>query len=194
MKEPIILIGGGGHCISCIDVIETHEKYAIAGIIDVKENIGKKVMGYDVIGADEDLAKLSKTYQNYLITLGQIRNPQRRMEIYGFLEKLQVNMPAIFSPYARVSRHAKVGRGTIIMHHALLNAGSVVGNNCIINSKALVEHDAVIGDHCHISTACVVNGGVKVGKGSFVGSGAVCREYVSIPEFSFIKANSIYKG
>ncbi len=35
MKE-IILVGGGGHCKSVIDVIEQEAKYKIAGIIDKK--------------------------------------------------------------------------------------------------------------------------------------------------------------
>jgi sugar O-acyltransferase (sialic acid O-acetyltransferase NeuD family) len=194
MKEPIILIGGGGHCKSCIDVIETQGKHSIAGIIDVKENIGKNVMGYDIIGSDDDLAEISKRNKNFLITIGQIRTVQRRIEIFENLEKLHLNMPIIISPFAYVSKHAVIGKGTIVMHHALINSGSVIGSNCIINNKALVEHDAEIADHCHISTACVINGGVKVGKGSFVGSAAVTKEYVSIPEYSFIKANSIYKG
>jgi len=33
MKSELILIGGGGHCKSCIDVIERQGKYRIAGII-----------------------------------------------------------------------------------------------------------------------------------------------------------------
>ena len=34
MKKNIILIGGGGHCKSCIDVIEAEDKFEIAGIVD----------------------------------------------------------------------------------------------------------------------------------------------------------------
>jgi len=33
MKEKIILIGGGGHCKSCIDVIEQEGRFIIAGIV-----------------------------------------------------------------------------------------------------------------------------------------------------------------
>ena len=39
MKEKIVLIGGGGHCHSVIDVIEQTNKYEIIGIVDTKENI-----------------------------------------------------------------------------------------------------------------------------------------------------------
>ena len=37
--KKIILIGAGGHCASCIDVIENEKKYEIIGLID---NIKKK--------------------------------------------------------------------------------------------------------------------------------------------------------
>ena len=36
--KKIILVGGGGHCKSCIDVIENENKYKIIGIIDKKKN------------------------------------------------------------------------------------------------------------------------------------------------------------
>jgi FlaA1/EpsC-like NDP-sugar epimerase len=55
MKQKIILIGGGGHCKSCIDVIEQEGKYTIAGVVDVKEKAGQTIMGYPFIGTDDDL-------------------------------------------------------------------------------------------------------------------------------------------
>ena len=38
MKE-IILIGAGGHAISCIDVIEESKKFKISGIVDNDKSI-----------------------------------------------------------------------------------------------------------------------------------------------------------
>jgi acetyltransferase-like isoleucine patch superfamily enzyme len=38
--KPLILIGGGGHCRSCIDVIETTDEWQIKGILDQSEKIG----------------------------------------------------------------------------------------------------------------------------------------------------------
>jgi sugar O-acyltransferase (sialic acid O-acetyltransferase NeuD family) len=193
MKEKIILIGGGGHCSSCVDVIEQEDRFAIAGIVDVPEKNRLNIWGYSVIGSDPDLAELIKTFPNVLITLGQIKSPTRRMELFNDLIQMGARFPVIQSPFAYVSPHAHVAEGSIVMHHALINAGARVGRNCIINTKALVEHDAVIEDHCHISTGAVVNGGVAIGSGSFFGSGAVSKEYTSIPANSFIKANSLYR-
>ena len=58
--QKIILIGGGGHCKSCIDVIEAEGKYDIAGILDMPEFVGEKILGYSIIGTDDDLPELSK--------------------------------------------------------------------------------------------------------------------------------------
>lgn len=190
MKEKIILIGGGGHCRSCIDVIEQGDRFTIAGIVDVPEKKQHNILGYSVVGSDADLAELIKTFPNVMITLGQIKSPIRRMELFNNLKQMGAHFPVIQSPLSYISSHAQVAEGTIVMHHALINAGANVGRNCIINTKALVEHDAVIEDHCHISTGAVVNGGVTIGSGSFFGSGAVSKEYTSIPANSFIKANS----
>jgi sugar O-acyltransferase (sialic acid O-acetyltransferase NeuD family) len=191
MKDSIILIGGGGHCRACIDVIEQEGRFTIAGIVDVPEKKQYNVLGYPVIGSDADLAKLIETFPNVLITLGHIKSPNRRMKLFNDLMQMGARLPVIQSPLSYISPHAHVAEGTIVMHHALINAGATVGRNCIINSKALVEHDAVIGDHCHISTGAIVNGGVTIGNGSFFGSGAVSKESTSIPANSFIKANSL---
>ena len=151
MKEKIILIGGGGHCKSCIDVIEQEGKYRIAGIVDVSEKLHQKVLGYEIIATDDDLPRLVNEYENFLITLGQIKSPEKRIRIFQTLKDLGAKLPVIISPLAYVSKHAEIGDGTIIMHHSLINAGAKIGSNCIINSKALIEHDAIIEDHCHIA-------------------------------------------
>ena len=191
MKEKIILIGGGGHCQSCIDVIEQEGRYTIDGIVDIPEKKHQTVLGYSVIGSDADLARLIKTCPNVLITLGQIKSPSRRKELFNELIQMGAHFPVIQSPLAYVSTHALVTEGTIVMHHALVNAGARVGRNCIINSKAIIEHDAVIEDHCHISTGAVVNGGVKIGSGSFLGSNAVCKEYIKIGENAVIGCGTV---
>lgn len=192
MREEILLIGGGGHCKSCIDVIELEGTYEIAGVIDKKELIGQKVLAYEIIASDHDLSGLTDI-RNVLITVGQIKSPQTRIRLFELAKKLEFSFPTIISPRAYVSKYAQVGEGTIIMHDALVNAGARVGANCIINSKALIEHDAVVEEHCHISTAAVINGGVRVRTGTFWGSGTVGKEYEQTKENDFIKAGSLFK-
>jgi len=189
--QNLILIGGGGHCKSCIDVIEQEGRFQIAGIVDLPEKLHQKILGYEIIATDDDLPRLVKEYENFLITLGQIKSPGKRIRIFQTLKESGAKLPVIISPLAYVSKHAEIEDGTIIMHHVLINAGAKIGSNCIINTKALIEHDAAIGDHCHIATSAVINGGVKVGSGTFFGSNAVCKEYIEIGENALIGCGAI---
>lgn len=193
MKPKILLIGGGGHCKSVIDVIEAEGTYTIAGIIDQKEFIGQKVLGYEIIGCDDDLEELFIHSKHAVITVGQIKSPDIRIKLFNTLKSIGYQLPAIISPFAYISKHSTIDEGTIIMHHALINVGVKIGRNCIINSKALIEHDATVEDHCHISTGAIVNGGTVVGQGTFFGSNAVSKEYAIVAEKSFIKAGSVVK-
>jgi sugar O-acyltransferase (sialic acid O-acetyltransferase NeuD family) len=192
MKE-IILIGGGGHCRSVIDVIEQEGQFKIVGIVDKTELLGTYVLGYSVIGNDLDLESLAKVHTYALVTVGQIESSVLRIKLFGLAIKAGFILPSIISPRAYVSKHAFLGEGTIIMHDALVNANATIGENCIINSKALIEHDSKILEHCHISTSVTINGGVTIGSGCFIGSGAITKDSVVIKKNSFIKAGSIVK-
>lgn len=188
MKPSLVLVGGGGHCRACIDVLEQEGRYSIAGIVDRPEKLGQEIFGYEIFATDDDLPSLAERYHHFLITVGQIKNPYKRKSLFLSLKELQTVLPAVISPLAYVSVHAKIGEGTIVMHHAVVNAGAEIGRNCIINSKGLVDHDAIIFDHCHISTGAVINGGVRIGEGTFMGSNSTCRENVEIGENCLIGA------
>jgi sugar O-acyltransferase (sialic acid O-acetyltransferase NeuD family) len=179
-KPGLILIGAGGHAHACIDVIEQHGGYQIAGLIGMPGEMHDQHLGYAVIGTDEDLPELAKTSHYALITLGQIKTPAHRVRLYRLAVALGFQLPTIIAPSAYVSRHATLGAGTIVMHGAVVNAGARVGNNCIINTRALLEHDATVADHCHISTGAILNGNIAIGSGSFIGSGSIIKEGLSL--------------
>jgi sugar O-acyltransferase (sialic acid O-acetyltransferase NeuD family) len=192
MKE-LLLIGGGGHCKSVIDVIEQEGNFKIVGIIDKSEFIGTNILGYPVIGDDSSLKSFKNKYSYAFITIGQIKSPEPRIILFNLLIKLGYSLPSIFSPRAYISKHAFVGRGVVVMHDAIINASASIGDNCIINTKALIEHDSKVNEHCHISTNATINGGVLIESGSFIGSGATIRESIKIKKNSFIKAGSLSK-
>lgn len=192
-KEKILLVGGGGHCKSIIDVIEQENRFEIAGIIDIPNLLGEKVLGYEIIGTDKDLKKFAKPYKYALITVGQITSVKLRIKLFTLLKEAGFILPVIISPRAYVSRFSTLDEGTVIMHDAFINSSVKVGKNCIINTKSIIEHDVIIEDNCHISTGAIINGTVQVGQGTFIGSNTTTRESIVIKENSFIKAGSVVK-
>lgn len=174
------MVGGGGHCHACIDVIESEQKHCITGIVLPTSGDHANVMGYPVIGTDEVLPALLAKTPNAFVTVGQIKSAAIRIKLFELLKSYGANLLIIQSPFSYRSKHAGVGEGTILMHGSVVYAGAQVGANCIINSQSLIEHDAEIADHCHISTGVKVNGGVRIGKGTFIGSGSIIKEGISL--------------
>ncbi len=187
----LILVGGGGHCVSCIDVIESEGRFAIVGYVKGSQDDSHQLLGYPALGTDTDLPTLVVTHGSALVTVGQIKTAETRARLYEQLVTLGAKLPVVLSCSAQISRHSTLGDGTIAMHGAVVNANVRVGCNCIINSQALIEHGTQVGDHCHISTGARINGDVVVGNGCFIGSGAVIKHGISIGENALIEAGQV---
>lgn len=191
MKKKLYLVGGGGHCKSVIDVVQSTDDYQIAGIVDKAALVDTSVVGIRVVATDEDLAALAGDNPSFLVTVGFIQSPQVRNRLFGYLQQLGAEMATVVSTQAVVSRYAQIGEGTVVMNGAQVNAAAIIGRNVIVNSKALVEHDAIVEDHCHISTGAIVNGECRVGASVFVGSNAVLAHGVSVVAGAIIGAGSV---
>ena len=189
--KPLILLGGGGHCKSVIDVAES-AGYTILGILDKPELLGTKVLGYEIIGTDEDIPQYVNKAE-FLITVGQIKSPAIRKKLAALVEQAGGQFATIIASDAYVSKYAKIGKGTVVMHKAVVNADACIGEHCIINTMANIEHEVKVGDFCHISTGVMVNGNCVIGDEVFIGSGSVLYNGISVENNAIIPAGSIVR-
>ncbi len=192
MKRPLILIGGGGHCKSVIEVAES-AGYEIKGILDMPDEVGKEVLpGHKVIGTDYEIPQYVEEC-DFIITVGFIKNPALRIKLYNKVKAAGGRLATIIASTAHVSKYAELGEGTVIMHQAFVNAGAKIGDNCIINTFVNIEHDAEVGNQCHISTGTMVNGECKIGESCFIGSQSVCANCIEIASDIIIGAGSVVR-
>lgn len=190
MKRPLILIGGGGHCKSVIEVAES-AGYEIKGILDMPDEVGKEVLpGHKVIGTDDEIPQYVEKC-DFIITVGFIKNPALRIKLYNKVKAAGGRLATIIASTAHVSKYAELGEGTVIMHQAFVNAGAKIGDNCIINTFVNIEHDAEVGNQCHISTGTMVNGECKIGENCFIGSQSVCANCIEIDSDIIVGAGSV---
>lgn len=192
MKRPLILIGGGGHCKSAIEVAES-AGYEIKGILDMPDEVGKEVLpGHKVIGTDDEIPQYVEEC-DFVITVGFIKNPALRIKLYNKVKAAGGRLATIIASTAHVSKYAELGDGTVIMHYAFVNAGAKIGDNCIINTFVNIEHDAEVGNQCHISTGTMVNGECKIGENCFIGSQSVCANCIEIASDIIVGAGSVVR-
>lgn len=189
--KPLILIGGGGHCKSIIEVAESCGR-TIRGILDVPAEAGKQVLGYPIIGTDDEIACYADSCE-FVITVGFIKDPSLRIKLYEKVLAAGGELATLIASTAYVSRHAVIGKGTVVMHHAFVNAGAEVGENVILNTCCNIEHGVCIGHQCHISTGAMVNGDCNVGNNCFIGSQSVLTNGVSICNDVLVGAGSFVR-
>ena len=189
--KPLILIGGGGHCKSVIEAAES-AGYRILGVFDLFENLGRKILSTTVIGTDDDIPRFVDKAE-FVVTVGFIKDPSIRIKIYNKIKDAGGNLATVIASTAHVSQYASIGEGTVVLHHALVNAGANVGKNVILNSSSVIEHDAVIGDHSHISTGAMVNGECRVGERCFIGSQSVLANCICVGDDIILGAGSFVR-
>lgn len=183
----LVLVGGGGHCASCLDVIAATGR-EVEGVVDPQ---GLAPGGLRCLGSDEWLDSEAAAGFEFLVTLGQTRGAAVRRGLFERLRARGRRFATVVSPHALVAPGAFIGQGSIVMHRAVVNAAARVGDNCIVNTAALVEHHAVVGDHCHVATGAILNGAVRVGEGCLVGSGAIVLQGVAIAAHGIVGAGAV---
>ncbi len=187
--KNLILIGGGGHCKSVIDVAES-AGYTILGILDHSIPVGETVLGYKVLGNDDMIGPYQDKAE-FLVTVGQIKSPSIRIRLNKMVKDAGGKLATVIAPTAHVSKYATIGEGTVVMHQAVVNAGAQIGMGCIVNTFANIEHDVKLGNFCHVSTGAMVNGEAEIGEGSFIGSQSVVNQCVKVCNMTVVASGCV---
>lgn len=192
MCKKLLLIGGGGHCKTVIEAIESNNYYDEIGIIDTNNNIGKLILRHPIIGSDQDLKKLKeKGYENAFISMGSIGNPMKRMDLHHLVKKLKFHVPIIIDQTAHVSKYAKISEGVFVGKNVIINADTIIREGVILNTGCIIEHDCRIGNFSHIAPGAILSGNVTIGDGAHIGANSVIRQGVLVGEKAVIGIGSV---
>ena len=188
----IILIGGGGHCKSIIDTIQSTNEYEIVGILDTKEKVGNYINNIKIISDDSILSDLlNNNVKNAFICAGSVSNNINRINIYNNLKKIGFHIPNIIDKSTILSRNIVMGHGNFVGKGCIINSNSKIGNNCIINTGCIIEHDCIINDFVHMAPGATLSGGICIGYNSHVGTNCTIIQNIRIGSNTMIGAGSV---
>ena len=167
----LIIIGAGGHGRVIAD---SALKNGYTDISFLDDRAVGDCMGFPIIGTSAAIEGLNDGATDFVIGIGN--NAVRKK----LAETCCVNWVAVIHPSAQISVGVTVGKGTVVMAGAAVNACAEIGKHCIINTGAIVEHDNVIRDYAHISPGAKLGGTVSIGERTHVGIGATVRNNTDI--------------
>jgi sugar O-acyltransferase (sialic acid O-acetyltransferase NeuD family) len=178
----LIIIGAGGHGKVIADAAL---KNGYANICYIDDHATGDVMGFPIIGTSADIERLNAGGTDFIIGIGN--NAVRK----AIAEKYNVNWVSIVHPSAQIAFNAEIGKGTVVMANAVVNACATVGEHCIINTGAIVEHDNVIENYAHISPNVALGGTVRIGELTHIGIGATVINNVDVCSGCTIGAGAV---
>ena len=192
MSKGIVLIGGGGHCKSVLDIILNNKDYDRIVITDYDLPKDTEVMGVKVVGNDDLLPDLIKSgYEYAFITVGSIKSTLLRRKLYNTALEIGYRIPIIVDSSAVISSFASVQQGAFIGKNAVVNSEANIGDCAIINSGAIVEHECSVGNFSHVSVGAKLCGNVSIGNDTFIGAGTTIIQGISVGDGTIIGAGSV---
>lgn len=187
MKEPVIVLGAGGHAKVIIEILEEREQFEIAGCVSRRP--GGEVLGVPILGDDGILPALyAQGVRKVFVAIGENRARRGAMEravAAGFELINAVSRHSVVSPRARL------GSGVAIMPGAVVNVMSRIGDGAIVNTGATVDHDCDIGQWVHIAPGTNLAGGVTIGEGVFLGIGSRVLPGISVGSWTTVGAGAV---
>lgn len=94
-------------------------------------------------------------------------------------------------PSSIVDKSAKIGEGTVVLHNAVIQAGSIIGRHVIINTSVSVDHDCVICDFVHLAPGVILSGNICVGENTLIGVGSIVAPGLMIGKNCLVAAGSV---
>lgn len=193
--RSILLIGGGGHCMSVADSLLRSEQenkvYERIGIVDLKP--AAPLFGcIPFAGTDDDLPKLlSSGWTDAFVTLGSIGNTSHREKLYSLIQSIGFRIPNISDPSAVISPYAELAQGIYIGKTAVVNAGCKIDSAAIINTRAVLEHNVMVGRYCHVSPGAIICGDTVIGDSSHIGAGSTVIQGIHIGSNVIVGAGAV---
>jgi len=167
----LVIMGAGGHGRVLAD---NALKNGYTEICFVDDYSTGEMTGFPIIGKCADVEALNDGKTDFVIGIGNNAVRKKLSETY------HVNWVPLVHPSAQIAFNAGIGKGTVVMANAVVNACAAVGEHAIINSGAVVEHDNKIGDFVHISPNAALGGTVQVGELTHIGIGAAVKNNINI--------------
>jgi sugar O-acyltransferase (sialic acid O-acetyltransferase NeuD family) len=99
-----------------------------------------------------------------------------------------VDFATLIHPSASISPYAGIGKGSVVMPHAVANAGCRIGAHAILNTAAVLEHDSSMADFSSLAPRAVTGGKCSIGKYAAIGIGAVIRHGIQVGNDTVIGA------
>jgi len=181
--KPLLIVAGSSFG-RLMSILAADCGRTVAGFVD------DSLSGPEILGRTDDLGNFLEPRDYDLVLAVGYKHLNARLKLYTRLKNCGFNFPSLVHPTARISAHAELGEGCLVMAGADVDAFSRIGDACVFWPNATVSHDNRIGRNTFVSPAATLCGFVTIGEGSFIGANSTIVDGSELPDGSFVKAST----
>lgn len=176
----MILYGASGHATVIASCLRANG-VSVTAFFD--DDVSKKVfLGISVVGSYDP------TYSPTESLIIAVGNNSIRQEI---AKRIVHPIGTVVHPSCLLDESATLGKGSVLLHGTIVQAGVQIGQHVIVNTGASVDHDCLIADFVHIAPGARLCGNVHIGEGTLVGAGSILTPNLRIGKGCTIAAGSV---
>lgn len=190
-KRQAVVVGCTARARAIVSAIEAAGNFSIVGFLKTNERPPTEVLGYPVIGAEEDLPSLLSAGVCDAAVVAVPDNWARQRTV-NCLTQLAPNVEflVVIDPSATVAEDVVIGRGTVILAAAVVDAASRVGDFCFLNTSSKLRRRSIMGDFSSLAPHVTASDGVIIGRLSAIGERAVVSSNIHIGEATVVNAGA----
>ncbi len=190
--KNVVIVGASGHGGMVLDCMKKEGRYKVLGFLDSFKKKGVQQNGLEVLGNELDLKWLVEKLDIHGIIVA-IGNNWTRKAMTDKIDNIAPSLEIVTAvhPKATIGMGVKIGKGSVIMPGAVVNANSCLGDYCILNTHSSLGHDGKMEDFSSIASGVSTAGNLVLGKYSVISLGANVIENITIGEHSLVGAGSL---
>lgn len=192
MRHRLVVIGGSDQGRQALDALEAAGDHDVVGVLDRDLGEGADVVGYPVLGRDDDLGRCVEAHRltAFVVAIGD--NFTRRLVHQRAATTSQALEPvSVIHPAAVVSRSATVGGGSLILAGSIVSNHCVVGDGVLLGTHSSIDHDNELGGFASLAPNAATGGHVHIGECTAIGIGASVIHGVTVGAHTVVGAASL---
>jgi sugar O-acyltransferase (sialic acid O-acetyltransferase NeuD family) len=174
MIEDLIILGAGGSSREIAGVVEDinrqNRRWNLCGFLD--DDPAKHNTTIEEVQVLGPIASARQYNARFIAGVAKFGDPDRRKRV---VEKSGIDherFATIIHPSALVSRHVRLGYGTVVMHNTVITGTCDIGNHVLVHYNASIAHDSIVEDFVTMAPGAIVSGSVRLCQGAYLGAGS----------------------
>lgn len=201
VTDKVIIIGGKGSAkVVAEQIYDSQIKVGnveLLGFAFDDDSIGDNINGFPILSKTYEVFEKYKKFSDVKFIF-QLYRPDLMKERINLLNSYNIPLERFYTfihHSVMISKSAKVGKGTCIMAHSVINSNAEIGNHCTIHSNALIGHDTKLGSFNFIAAHSAIGSSNKIGDANFFGLKSSFNNYIEIGDYNFVgMASNVVKG